>query len=414
MPNIAAKRPSEEIRATVLFADIINSTGISGVQDPASYNRMLTEYQALVFDVITDHVRQYRYAPREKLSERGTDTRIGREYEWDIAGDEARVFFYSDNAEYDVRSALQLAIKIKLAWLTSNFNFGAFDDKGVIFDLAIGAHTGKVIREVKDWRQRSNDVVPRIDGFAINIGKKVEGFSRTSQLFKLCVSGNVRSILEQKRNFAVKFSSDKQQKLKDSAITITVYEIVSFLDHEVFTFLPANLKERTLSRMRKFVETAHLRRDLFWLYLLVMRFWLMDVTGKPASQAAADHIIRLGSAIINFSSQLSKPEQTYLRGYLSSVNNMVALAYTARGLESDHLFARKIFASTLTKIDPQNVPARLHLAQQLLATSDYKAATKQCADILMLDPGNPSAKMIMDEAAHKAVRERAAPGRPKR
>ena len=89
---------------------------------------------------------------------------------------------------------------------------------------------------------------------------------------------------------------------------------------------------------------------------------------------------------------------------------MVALAYTAPGLESDYLFARKIFVSTLTKIDPQNVPARLHLAQQLLSTRDYKGATKQCADILMLDPGNPTAKMIMETAARKAVREKTVPG----
>jgi class 3 adenylate cyclase len=394
----------KEIRATVFFVDIINSTGISGVQDPTSYNRMLTEYQSLMFDAITDHMQQYRYRARRELTGRGTDMRTGQDYEWDIEGDEASVFFYSDNPEYDVRAALQLAMKIKLVWLTSDFNYSAFEDKGLLFDVGIGLHTGKVIREAKDWRIRSREVIPRIDGFAINIGKKVEGFSRAGQMFKICVSGNVRSILEQNRNFAAKFSSDRQQKLRDSAITITVFEVVSFLDHEVFIYLPPNLKERTLKRMLELVQTAHLRRDLFWLYLLVMRYWLMDVTGKEDSRLAADRIIRLGAALMNFASQLSKQEQAYLRDYLSSVNNMVALAYTARDLESDRLFARKIFNATISKIDKQNVPARLHLAHYLLNAGDYKAAAKYCADIMMLDPGNPTAKAIIDKAAREAAR----------
>ena len=393
-----------EIRATVLFVDIINSTGISGVQDPVSYNRMLTEYQSLVFDAITDHVQQYRYSERARMVGRGSDLKIGEDYEWDIEGDEARIFTYSENPEYDVRSALQLAAKIKLIWLTSDFNYAAFEDKGLLFDVGIGVHNGKVIREAKDWRMRSREIVPRIDGFAINIGKKVEGFSRSGQMFKICVSGNVRSTLEQNRNFAVKFSSDKQQKLRDSAITITIFEVVSFLDHEVFVYLPPNLKERTLKRVLELVETAHLRRDLFWLYLLVMRYWLMDVTGKEESQEAADRIIKLGAAIMNFASQLSKQEQAYLRDYLSSVNNMVALAYTARDLESDRLFARKIFNATISKIDKQNIPARLHLAHYLLAAGDFKAAAKYCADIMMLDPGNPTAKVLIDKAARDAAR----------
>jgi class 3 adenylate cyclase len=401
---MAEELKKQELRATVLFVDIINSTGISGVQDPTSYNRMLTEYQSLVFDVIADHIQQYRYVERARMVGRGTDLRIGDDYEWDIEGDEARVFLYSENPEYDVRSALQLALKIKLVWLTSDFNYSAFEDKGLLFDVGMGLHHGKVIREAKDWRVRSREVVPRIDGFAINIGKKVEGFSRAGQMFKFCVSGNVRSILEQGRNFAAKFSSDKQQKLQDSAITITVFEVVSFLDHEVFVYLPPNLKERTLKRILELVQTAHLRRDLFWLYLLVMRYWLMDVTGKADSQLAADRIIRLGAAIMNFASQLSKQEQMYLRDYLSSVNNMVALAYTARGLESDRLFARKIFNSTISKIDKQNIPARLHLAHHLLDAGDFKAAAKYCADIMMLDPGNPTAKVMIDKAAREAAR----------
>ncbi len=135
----------------------------------------------------------------------------------------------------------------------------------------------------------------------------------------------------------------------------------------------------------------------------------MRVTGRESAPDAADHIIRMGAAIINFSVQLSKPEQLYLRDYLASVNNMVALAYTARDMESDQIFAKKIFTSTLTKIDAQNIPARLHLARYLLSAGDYKAATKHCADILLLDPGNPTAKSIMDKAAHEAVRLRAAP-----
>jgi len=395
---------NNEIRATVLFVDIINSTGISGVQDAASYNKMLTEYQSLMFDVILDHVLRYRYVPRASMSGRGVDVRVGEDYEWDIEGDELHVFLYSENTEYDVRSAFQLALKMKLAWLTSDFNYAAFEDKGLVFDVGIGIHTGKVIRETKDWRIRSRDAAPRIDGFAINIGKKVEGFSRSGQVYKLFVSGNVRSILEHHKNFAVKFSSDRQQKLKDSAITIAIFEVVSFLDHEVFVFLPEALYQRTEDRMLELVQTAHLRRDLFWLYLLVMRYWLMDVTGKEDSRDAADRIIRLGSAVMNFASQLSKPEQTYLRDYLSSVNNMIALAYTARGLESDQLFARKIFNTTLSKIDRLNIPARLHLARYLLEAGDFKAATKHCADILMLDPGNAVAKAIISKAAGEAAR----------
>ena len=98
------------ITATMLFADLINSTEMAKILTLQEYDEMIVDFQTTMFEVANDHLANYGYKGN------------GEDSEWSIVGDEIRVFLYSGAHVYDVRNALLIALKIKLGWLTSAFN----------------------------------------------------------------------------------------------------------------------------------------------------------------------------------------------------------------------------------------------------------------------------------------------------
>ena len=100
----------KETNATILFADLMNSTELAKNLTLLEYDDMLGNFQDTMFEVISHHLDYFGYEGE------GVDS------EWSISGDELRVFLYSENMDYDILNALLIATKIKLAWLSSDFN----------------------------------------------------------------------------------------------------------------------------------------------------------------------------------------------------------------------------------------------------------------------------------------------------
>jgi len=91
--------------ATILFADLMNSTEMAKNLTLQEYDGMLVDFQSTMFEVVSDHLNEYGYAGD------------GIDSEWSVVGDEVRLFLYSGMVRFDVRNALLIATKMKIAWL---------------------------------------------------------------------------------------------------------------------------------------------------------------------------------------------------------------------------------------------------------------------------------------------------------
>jgi class 3 adenylate cyclase len=176
------------IHAAILFADIENSVMLSAALTPLDYDNLLNAYHAAMQGLV------------EEL--RGQGLPIG---EYSIAGDQLSLFLYDpaeverneqldgEEAEQDparrreliaasrssntelVFAALKAAVMLKNRWLLLDFNLRRVREHREPHGIGVGIHYGRVyLRERVDGRKR-------IEGFAVNLAKRVEGFARHGQ-----------------------------------------------------------------------------------------------------------------------------------------------------------------------------------------------------------------------------------------
>lgn len=194
LPHLGPEVP-ELINATIMFVDLMNSVSLSSSMTFHEYDKMIDDFQMTMNDELNQE--------REQLEV--TECHIG--------GDQLCVFFY-DPSEVDVNrrvlgrrekdetcdapeaervsinqvrerfafDALRLAIRIKNRWITHPMNIERIVKFQPYLDLGIGINSGKVI-----LRERHDGKV-RIEGFAINLAKRVEGFARSGHYSRIMAS----------------------------------------------------------------------------------------------------------------------------------------------------------------------------------------------------------------------------------
>ena len=164
--------------ATILFADLMNSTELAKNLTLLEYDDMLANFQNIMFEVVSHHLDYFGYEG------------AGADSEWSISGDELRVFLYSDNMDYDIRNALLIATKIKLAWLASDFNQKVLHEGRMVSRIGVGINCGKVIKDVRPWRVKIGQAQPNIEGYAINFTKRIEAASREGNSYQIMVGAS--------------------------------------------------------------------------------------------------------------------------------------------------------------------------------------------------------------------------------
>jgi len=192
MPREA--HPAKLVEVTILFADLINSVGISAVLDFWAYDELLEEYQKHLSLAVDE-------------ASRPGDVPVAETY---IAGDQLAVFFYdkeqvernerilalpegSDERvklEQDTRltcdhalfGALRTAIILKNSWLSTPLNMERVKARHLPFDIGIGIHRGICV-----LRERG-DGTTRIEGFAINFAKRIESYARIGRVTQVMLS----------------------------------------------------------------------------------------------------------------------------------------------------------------------------------------------------------------------------------
>ncbi len=170
----------EEKIAGIMFADIMNSSEYANVMSTANYhNFIIKSLQAICADeaayFLSTHP-QYRGLP-----EYSTRDQMAEEYncQFRTVGDEIRVFLHSGDEWADTNHLMEIAIRLKLRWLFCEFNKTRIKQNKPPEELAIGIHTGPVLIEEN-----------KPEGFAMNVGKRIEGECRNGALCRILFHAN--------------------------------------------------------------------------------------------------------------------------------------------------------------------------------------------------------------------------------
>jgi len=182
-------RPQETVpsrrHAVMLFADIMNSSQLSDSLTVEEYYSVVQEFRTCSEGVVSDVLRRYQIRSRD--------------VEWSSVGDELKVFCVPEEAPPDrmlsqklAHAALcliDLAFRLKIAWLASSTNSSRLKEHKAPVDLGVGIHAGPVM-------VRYRGEVPVCDGYSINLAKRIEGKSREGHGCRIVMSHAVNLLLE--------------------------------------------------------------------------------------------------------------------------------------------------------------------------------------------------------------------------
>jgi class 3 adenylate cyclase len=240
--QVANKKP-HIVDATILFIDMMNSVALSNSMSLLEYNDLINDYQNTLHSVV-NRIRK--------------DYPVGEYY---LGGDQLAVFFYDpqdvglrektmqlrerhpgspkaleieqrlDRAKSrSLYGALRCGVQVKNTWIANPRNIARVEAQQPVLDIGVGINVGNVIL------QERGEGPARIEGYAINFAKRVEGYSRYGSYCKIMLS---KTAFETFRNTIVGHTMLKQRAffepyvpqagmLKGLAVGTMVHELKFF------------------------------------------------------------------------------------------------------------------------------------------------------------------------------------------
>lgn len=249
----------EEIVATVLFANLINPPKMGENPTILQYEEMLRDFQNTMYEVISHHLEFFGYEG------------IGVDHELCIMGDEIRVFLYSGQVQFDIRNALLIAIKIKLAWLVSTFNQGMGDEKGQLSSIGVGIDCGKVVKDLRTWQVRMGHIHPNIEGYIISQTKHIQLGSQEGTVSQIMVGANFYERCRLNTRINIAFSPQKILNVRGLDQRIPAYEVFSFVNFEIISSMPPPYQEGLLEKIESII---YKRIPKPWIFVILLRSYI--------------------------------------------------------------------------------------------------------------------------------------------
>jgi class 3 adenylate cyclase len=246
----------ESVVATILFADLVNSTEMSKNLTLHEYDDMIVDFQGTMHEIVSQHLDHFGYAGN------------GADSSWSIAGDKMSLFLYSGSTLFDVRNALIIALKIKLGWLASAFNEIILKERRIVSRIGVGINCGKVIKDVREWRVRMGEDRPVIEGCAINVAKRIESTSREGTAYQIMVSDSLYRKCHESCSLNIVFGQPRDLLFKGLGQKIPVYEIVSFINFEIMSTMPESFRDGLLEKMQ-YAVTQPMAEP--WIFITLLR-----------------------------------------------------------------------------------------------------------------------------------------------
>lgn len=131
--------PGQRVDATILFADLVDSSVLSHVYPPYAYDRLVASFQENAASVVSEMCEQLcAVASRVEASVRGDElflilgcAKSGMpEAEW------------QKRLQHCASLALQVAVRLKRRWLLEKHNRARINNGQLPLRIAIGLHAG--------------------------------------------------------------------------------------------------------------------------------------------------------------------------------------------------------------------------------------------------------------------------------
>ena len=350
--------------ATILFADLMNSTELAKNLKLMEYDDMLADFQNTMFEVVSHHLDHYGYEG------------AGVDSEWSISGDELRVFLYSENMDFDIRNSLLIATKIKLAWLASAFNQKVLDEGRMVSRIGVGINCGKVIKDVRPWRVKIGQAQPNIEGYAINFTKRIESVSREGNSYQIMVGASFYKRCQQNKRINAAFSRPRSLVFKGLGQKIPVYEVSSFVNFEILPSMPASLQEGLLEKLEYTVRDAMPEP---WIFIVLLRSYISML-------ATNNHEGNLDVKTVELAHQALEAVE-----YKPVIYNMLGWLYI-HGENIHNLEMAYHYFDQSLGLEPRNEAALLHRARILEEMGQTELARHAYQEILIQNHGHPEAR----------------------
>jgi len=162
----------------ILFVDVIGASEVSNHLSVSDYKDFVQEFRKVFESACNKYFDNWL-----------KDLEKDEEYHYSARGDEGILLIYPRDETEDPSSLIDIAINIALdlkrSWLLSTHNLSNVTNGIVPIELAVGIHVGHTYL--------GEDRKP--DGYAINLAKRVESFSRTGQYTHIFVSETAHGFL---------------------------------------------------------------------------------------------------------------------------------------------------------------------------------------------------------------------------
>ncbi len=257
---------SRVMEATILFADMVDSSMLSHVHDPSRYDRLVSSFQEMCAGTV------------EKMLRESEDKE--RHVEAMVRGDELCMILAcslpgKSQQDFDTRVhqctwlALQVAIRLKRSWLLVPENKERIWNGQPPLGIAIGIHAGPVvvrphIRFKQGLGILSSQKSVSAEGYAINTAKRVEAISRLGRFSHIYLTRPIYN--RTPADFRQAFVRVDVPDLKGIATAPIIYEAkgIGHFDDKAFPQSPEFDDPENLELYEKIVSN---NPDQIWLLL---------------------------------------------------------------------------------------------------------------------------------------------------
>lgn len=358
----------ESVVATLLFADLVNSTEMSKNLTLHEYDDMIIDFQGTMYEIVSHHLDHFGYAGN------------GNDSHWSIAGDEMRLFLYSGSTTFDVRNALLIALKIKLGWLASAFNDRILKEGRIVSRIGVGINCGKVIKDVREWRVRMGEDRPTIEGYAINVAKRIESTSRDGNAYQIMVGDSLYRKCQESSSLNVAFGRPRGLEFKGLGQKIPVYEVVSFVNFEIMTTIPEAFRDELLEKMQ-YAVTQPMAEP--WIFITLLREYVSLIS-------SGQHDYLEGHAI-----ELAKQALDAV-DYKPVIYNILGWFHLHGKTIRNPDIALQYFEQCLS-LEPRNEAALAHKAGILDKKGKLDLAKQAYEEILLHNPAHAEARKKLEQ-----------------
>lgn len=214
-----ASQKGEKGSIVILFADIIGCSEISNHATLKDYNVILQAFQLIFMDI----TKKYE----DKFYKSDDRTHFKRQ----VRGDEGCLMIFRADSESvrqdiwaddaaDIDTAITAALDLKRGWLLSKYNKGRIESGRLACDIAIGIHFGKA------WINDNSNGELQPEGYAINITKRIENYSREGAFTHIYISEAAYDRLYFLKNeMTYTFADPRLIKPKGFSQGINVFEV---------------------------------------------------------------------------------------------------------------------------------------------------------------------------------------------